>query len=112
MLKQLAASKSPSTTALPFRAMALAFSAASVCCLVLIGSSQRAQGAGDLWMRDDSSDVGDEPNVLSTLFYVSDDIWVRRLPDPNYDPHPFSLSSPTWSPLPHEGPCYRDPKSS
>src|SRR5467141_3526166 len=111
MLKQLASSKSPSTAVLSYRVTALPF---LVCLwsLLLFGNFERAQAAGDLWIRDDINDVGNEPNILSPLLYVSDDIWVRRLPDPNYDPHPFSLASPTWSPLPHEGPCYRDPKSS
>src|SRR5438445_9265194 len=100
MLKQLASSRS--TTALSFRVAAFPF-LASLCWLLFAGSLEHAQAAGDLWIRDDINDVGDEPNILSPLMYVSDDIWVRRLPDPNYDPHPFSLASPTWTPLPHEG---------
>ena len=51
--------------------------------------------AADLWIRDDVNDVGNEPNTQSTLFYLSDDIWVRRLADPNYDPRPFPCNSPT-----------------
>ena len=69
-------------------------------------------GPADLWIRDDVSDVGNEPNLQTTYFWISDDIWVRRLRDPNYDPHPFLTASPTWTPLPHEDSCYRDPKSS
>jgi tyrosinase-like protein/Big-like domain-containing protein len=68
--------------------------------------------AADLWIRDDVNDVGNEPNNQSPVYYLSDDIWVRRLADPNYDPHPFLHNNPTWVPLPHEGPCYRDPKTS
>jgi len=85
-------------------------------CLVLCGLilpiGGPVFGAADLWMRDDPSDLGTEPNTLSPVLYLSDDIWVRRLPDPNYDPQPFPTSSPTWVPLPHQGPCYRDPKTS
>ena len=80
--------------------------------LILAAGSFAAQGAADLWIRDDISDVGNEPNNQSALLYLSDDIWIRRLPDPNYDPQPFPSGSPTWIPQPHEGPCYRDPKSS
>lgn len=65
----------------------------------------------DLWIRDDINDVGNEPNIQSPLLYLSDDIWIRRLADPNYDPQPFPCNSPAWIPLPHEGPCYRDPKT-
>ena len=70
-----------------------------------------ARGAADLWIRDDITDVGNEPNNQSAILYLSDDIWIRRLADPNYDPQPFPSGSPTWTPLPHEGPCYRDPKT-
>jgi hypothetical protein len=82
------------------------------CGLVLLTFCSLGHAAADLWIRDDINDVGNEPNNDSPLLYTSDDIWVRRLPDPNYDPHPFPIGSPTWSPLPHEGPCYRDPKTS
>jgi len=37
--------------------------------------------AADLWMQDTPEDQGDEPNNVSTAFYVSDDIWVRRQND-------------------------------
>jgi len=70
-----------------------------------------ASAAADLWIRDDINDVGNEPNNQSAVLYLSDDIWVRRLADPNYDPQPFPCNSPSWVPLPHEGPCYRDPKT-
>ena len=70
------------------------------------------QSPADLWIRDDALDVGNEPNNQSTDFYKSDDIWVRRQPDPSYDPRPFPSATPSWVPLPHEGPCYRDPKVS
>src|SRR5688500_12518726 len=78
-------------------------------CALLI---QTASAQSDLWIRDDASHLGIEPNNLSAVLYLSDDIWVRRLADPNYDPQPFPTASPTWVALPHEGPCYRDPKTS
>ncbi|HEU0009528.1 MAG TPA: tyrosinase family protein [Verrucomicrobiae bacterium] len=84
----------------------------ALCGLVLLSTTIAAQGQADLWIRDDILDVGIEPNTVSLYLHLSDDIWVRRLADPNYDPQPFPSSSPTWTPLPHEGPCYRDPKAS
>jgi len=32
----------------------------------------------DLWMKDTDDDLGNGPNNESTLFYLSDDIWVRN----------------------------------
>src|SRR3954454_7451930 len=80
--------------------------------MLFTGSPVFAQGSAELWIRDDVNDVGNEPNLQTTYFYISDDIWTRRLPDPNYDPRPFPTGTPTWTPLPNEGPCYRDPKTS
>ncbi|MBM3846290.1 MAG: hypothetical protein FJ405_08395 [Verrucomicrobia bacterium] len=80
--------------------------------LLIVFGAISANAAADLWIRDDSNDLGNEPNNDSTVFCLSDDIWVRRQADPNYDPQPFPAASPTWTPLPHEGPCYRDPKTS
>lgn len=37
--------------------------------------------AADLWSADTPADLGDEPNNVSTTFYESDDIWVRRQQD-------------------------------
>lgn len=79
---------------------------------LLLLTSASCWAAADLWIRDDPNDVGNEPNNQSPILYLSDDIWVRRLPDPNYDPRPFPHNNPTWVPLPHEGPCYRNPKTS
>lgn len=35
----------------------------------------------DLFSQDTPKDVGDEPDVVSTLFYISDDIYIRRQDD-------------------------------
>jgi len=32
----------------------------------------------DLWMKDTDDDLGNEPNNESSIFYLSDDIWVRN----------------------------------
>src|SRR4030095_15578725 len=87
-----------------------------ICFLAALGAglfgAAEALATPDLWIRDDISDVGNEPNNQSPTLYLSDDIWVRRTADVNYDPHPFPSGSPTWVPQPHQGPCYRDPKTS
>lgn len=64
--------------------------------------------AADLYIEDQPSDMGDEPNPSNGPFWVSEDIWVRSTPDPNYLPNPFPANSPTWTPQPHENPEYRD----
>src|SRR5438309_353846 len=72
-----------------------------------------AQSVADLWIRDSPLDIGAEPNIQSgSVLWQSDDIWVRRQPDPNYDPTPFPTAAPPWTPQPYEDPCYRDPKTS
>lgn len=71
-----------------------------------------AQGGADLYIKDTPLDSGTEPNPDSGPMWVSEDIWVRTQPDPGYLPQPFPESSPTWTPLPHENPEYRDPKYS
>ncbi len=35
----------------------------------------------DLWMKDTDEDLGNEPNNESSIFYISDDIWVRNSND-------------------------------
>ena len=35
----------------------------------------------DLYMQDTPNDLGNEPNINSNCFYVSDDIWVRNQDD-------------------------------
>ncbi len=72
-----------------------------------------ASGAGaapDLYIRDTPADTGVEPNPDLGPMWISEDIWVRRDPDPSYSPHPFPSGSPSWTPLPHQDPEYRDPR--
>ncbi|PJN95435.1 hypothetical protein CNY89_08495 [Amaricoccus sp. HAR-UPW-R2A-40] len=54
-------------------------------------------------------DTGIEPGSSSSPTTSSPDIWVRRVPDPNYNPAPFNVSSPTWTPQPHQNAQYVDP---
>jgi len=68
--------------------------------------------AQDLYMKDTTLDTGVEPNPDTGPMWVSDDIWVRNVPDPGYKPYPFPEGFPTWTPLTHENPEYRDPKFS
>ncbi len=35
----------------------------------------------DLWSQDTPEDIGDEPNTISPVMWLSDDIWVRRQND-------------------------------
>ena len=86
-------------------------------CRALVGLAFLSNGLAlaqpaDLWIKDDGLDIGQEPNTQSLCMWCSVDIWVRRQPDPGYDPTPFPTSAPPWTPLPHEDPCYRDPKTS
>jgi len=53
-----------------------------------------------------------EPNPDTGPMWVSQDIWVRNSPDPNYQPYPFTESSPPWTFPPHQDPVYRDPLKS
>ena len=32
----------------------------------------------DLWMKDTDDEIGDEPNNISTMHWISDDIWIRN----------------------------------
>lgn len=75
---------------------------------VLLGTGAHAQS--DVFMRDTAFDTGIEPYTGPGLIYDSPDIWVRRQPDPNYDPYPFT-GIPTWTPLAHENPEYRNTKT-
>lgn len=70
-----------------------------------------ARAAGeDPYIKDTPLDSGVEPNPDTGPMWESQDIWVRATPDPNYSPLPFPESSPSWTPLAHESPEYRDPK--
>ncbi len=76
------------------------------------GAVVHAQVGPDLYMKDTPADTGVEPNPDPGPMWVSEDIWVRTSPDPNYSPFPFAEASPPWTPLPHENPEYRDPQYS
>ena len=64
----------------------------------------------DLYIKDTPADTGVEPNPDPGPMWISEDIWVRRTPDPNYRPFPFLEASPPWIPAPHQNPEYHDPK--
>ena len=64
----------------------------------------------DLYSRDTPADTGAEPNPDTGPMWVSEDIWVRNSPDPNYRPVPFTAASPPWTPAAHQSPEYRDPR--
>lgn len=66
----------------------------------------------DLYIKDTPLDVGNEPNPDTGPMWVTEDIWVRNNPDPNYQPYAFPELSPPWTPLAHQNPEYRDPKYS
>ncbi len=75
--------------------------------VLLIPTSVIAQA--DLYIKDTPADLGVEPNSDTGAMWVSEDIWVRRSPDPGYQATPFPEVSPSWTPLPHQDPEYRDP---
>lgn len=76
-------------------------------------ASGPVSAAADLFIRDTIADTGVEPYAGPGPIYVSPDIWVRKNPDPNYEPYPFNPSLPLpWTPLADENPEYRDPKTS
>lgn len=71
-----------------------------------------AQSGPDLYMKDTPADSGVEPNPDAGPMWVTEDIWVRNSPDPNYQPYPFPEAAPPWVPLAHQNPEYRDPQYS
>ena len=77
-----------------------------------IPDQPRAPQALDLYMKDTPLDTGIEPNPDTGPMWVTEDIWVRTSPDPNYQPQPFNEASPPWIPAAHENPEYRDPRLS
>jgi hypothetical protein len=72
----------------------------------------QGQAASDLFIRDTATDTGVEPYTGPGPIYLSPDIWIRNDPDPNFDPHPFPTATPTWTPLGHQNPEYRNSKTS
>ena len=79
--------------------------------VLAVGICSSPARAADLFVRDTTADTGVEPNPDTGPMWVSPDIWVRNTPDPNYDPRPYPIGSPTWTPQPHEDPGYDDPKT-
>ena len=79
--------------------------AAIAACMPAIAFAQ-----ADLYSRDTPADSGAEPNPDAGPMWVSEDIWVRNSPDPNYRPVPFTAASPPWTPAAHQSPEYRDPR--
>lgn len=79
---------------------------------LLLSRPAAAQGGADLYIKDTPLDTGSEPNPDTGPMWVSEDIWVRNAPDPGYQPNPFPETSPSWTPLPHQNPEYRDSKYS
>src|SRR6476661_9019957 len=64
----------------------------------------------DLYIRDTPADTGVQPNPDTGPMWVSQDIWVRTSPDPNWRPTPFNAASPPWTPAAHQNPEYRNPR--
>ncbi|MGE3820877.1 MAG: tyrosinase family protein, partial [Isosphaeraceae bacterium] len=86
---------------------------AGVIAIALWGSlAPAALAFQDVYIKDTPADTGVEPNPDSGPMWVSEDVWVRRTPDPGYRPFPFPEASPPWVPAPHQNPEYRDPKYS
>ena len=81
-------------------------SCTALCLVALLPDAAQAQA--DLFMRDRPPDTGVEPYAGPGPIYASEDVWVRNDPDPNYSPYPFPTGTPTWTPLPHQNPEYRD----
>jgi hypothetical protein len=84
--------------------------AAAVIACVFAGLPGTALATPDLYVKDTPADTGVEPNPDPGPMWLSEDIWVRTSPDPNYRPQPFPEASPTWIPAPHQNPEYRDPR--
>lgn len=85
---------------------------AALCALFALWPLPAGHAAADLFVRDTPADTGVEPNPDPGPMYVSEDIWVRNAPDPNYLPDPFPTATPTWTPQAHQNPEYRDPRLS
>ncbi|MGO4549870.1 tyrosinase family protein [Lysobacter sp. 2RAF19] len=79
--------------------------AALACC-----AANAAIAQADLYIRDTPADTGVQPNPDSGPMWVSQDIWVRTSPDPNWRPTAFNPASPPWTPAAHQNPEYRNPR--
>lgn len=78
---------------------------AFACCV-----ANTALAQSDLYIRDTPADTGVQPNPDPGPMWVSEDIWVRTSPDPNWRPTPFTAASPPWTPAAHQNPEYRNPR--
>lgn len=66
----------------------------------------------DLFIRDDISDTGIEPNPSTNPMWLSRDIWVRNDPLPGWNPRPYPIANPpSWVDATHFNPDYRSPLS-
>jgi hypothetical protein len=74
--------------------------------IALLGlGAPAALAQSDLFIRDTPADTGIEPNPDAGPMWVSEDLWVRRQPDPNYRPG----AGASWAVPAHQNPEYRDP---
>ncbi len=92
--------------------IALLFTLVTIVAISVGNRRVAAVQTSDLYMKDTPTDTGIEPNPDTGPMWVTEDVWVRTSPDPNYQPYPFPEGSPSWTPAPHENPEYRDPKFS
>lgn len=79
---------------------------ALVCVLIANGAY------ADLYIRDDVSDTGIEPNPSPDPMWLSPDIWVRNSPLPGWNPRPYPTATPpAWVDAMHFNPDYGSPLS-
>jgi serine protease len=57
-------------------------------CLGSLCAGSTAWGQADLWIKDNAADTGNEPNMTTTTFWASPDIWISHPPSmiPQYNP--------------------------
>ena len=83
--------------------------------IAVIANSARA----DLYIRDNTADIGTQPNPFAGPMWISPDIWVRNDPLPGWNPRPYDFTLPVGSPGgppawvddTHFNPEYRSPLS-
>lgn len=79
----------------------------AIVCFCLCLMQQKMHAQQDLFIRDQTTDNGTQPNASGLDMWVSPDIWVRKYAEPNYKPTPF-VGSPAWTVLGHENAEYRE----
>ena len=74
------------------------------------GVMSSSQWSPDLYMQDTPADTGIEPNTVSSLLYVSSDIWIRTTQDTVLGgTNPGALSAPYYAnEHQHQNPVYVD----